>query len=71
MGLYRLCLGVSVEGKTGVSYAPELISHLLKSLSISLCIRSYPRYEVCSVVFCMIIRDLLNYSYYPLWKNKI
>ncbi|CAG7822666.1 unnamed protein product [Allacma fusca] len=45
-GLYRLCLGVSSTGKTGISYAPELISHLLKCLSASLAIKPQQRCEL-------------------------
>lgn len=45
-GLYRLCLGVSSDGKTGTSYAPELISHLLLCLHASLSIKPQPKVEV-------------------------
>jgi len=45
-GLYRLCLGVSSDGKTGTSYAPQLISHLLLSLHASLSIKPQPKFEV-------------------------
>ena len=50
-GLYRLCLGVSSAGKTGVTYAPELISHLLKCLAASLTIKPQQRCEVSSNVY--------------------
>lgn len=39
MGLYRLCLGISTEGNTGLDAVPQLIAHLLTSLSASLNIR--------------------------------
>lgn len=45
-GLYRLCLGVSADGKTGSSYAPELISHLLHFLHASLSIKPQQKSEV-------------------------
>jgi len=45
-GLYRLCLGISTDGKKGVTFAPMLISHLLKCLPASLAIRPQQKIEV-------------------------
>ena len=45
-GLYKLCLGASSDGKTGISFAPELISQLLKCLKTSLSIKPPQKHEV-------------------------
>jgi len=45
-GLYRLCLGISSDGKTGTGYAPELISHLLQCFMASLTIKPQMKQEV-------------------------
>lgn len=46
IGLYRLCLGVSTEGKTGSAYSPDLISHLLKCLPASLSIKPSHKLDI-------------------------
>jgi ubiquitin carboxyl-terminal hydrolase 34 len=48
MGLYRLCLGISSDGRNGIAYAPALISHLLQVKSFRI-ILYQPFIKMCFI----------------------
>lgn len=58
-GLYRLCLGISSDGKAGTIYAPELISHLLQCLMASLAIKPQQKVEVKRL---LVLKSIIFFS---------